>query len=263
MNIDKRFDLGNLDSHFQEKIQNNTIAIVGGGMSLDYCENDIKKMIDLNAVFFLTDVVAFAFLKRFKLPSENVLIFSVESRPHDYLAFLKNRQIAMYIHARFQNLSLNSVNQVYHFDLKTPNQSQSDVLCLPSAGTVTSAAIAYALHLSAQIGQQSVITLMGVDLVYADNQIYSRYARRHYRYSGRFKNAETVEYLATLQKAAYLRMKQGYHVKTSEEFQSSKKNLELLVTNSLKENIIMADFSPFGIEHPNIKKLLPASVENL
>lgn len=234
------------------------IAVVGGGPSLDLCHDDIRDLLKKDTLFLLSDIVSQKFITEF--PQSKRLIFTVEQRNHGYLRTIENEKIAMYIYARRNNLNC-LLNKVYnfHFDFDN-NISHKESFQMKSAGTVSGSAIYWALYVTLSCNQVKSIYLLGIDLYYIDNQVYSKMCnfshKRNY-----FDNRETRELNAIFKKSSIFLVSGNFLVKTSIEFNKTRENLNILL-EKYKDMIPIYDFSPLGVDSGIVKKIIPAKIKS-
>lgn len=225
-------------------IRQKPVAIIASGPSLDLCFDIVEHHIKKNTIFLLSDSVAYDFIRSFQ--KAKAIVFSVEHRRHNYLKFLQDLPIAFYVGANQLNLPRVSNDQVYRFHLRGENVDNSEEVVSP--GTVWGVALAWAMKYSSEI------TILGADLAYIDNRVYSRLIQK-YPQQDYFQRRETLEYVGILQRAAHAWVKQGYLIKTSDEFKRAKKNVEIMISSSKKRSLI--DYSPLGLNPSYIEKRTP------
>ncbi|MDH5719898.1 MAG: hypothetical protein OEZ13_04665 [Spirochaetia bacterium] len=240
-------------------MQNGRYCIIGAGPSLDFCEKEITELAEKETTFLLSDSVASSFIKIY--PNTKRIIFTVEARYHLYLKTLKKESIAFYIHANKRNLS-EEETAIYLFqfvyDLK---KSDLKTTVLVSPGTVAGAMLSWALYSAKNLKFKSTpeIYLLGVDLAYADNMIYSRLFSAKYEAFNLFFNRETHEYIASLKKSSYAYLINGFPVRTSDEFYKTKKNIEKLI-DTINFPLRIYDYSPLGIVSAKVEKRAPKAL---
>lgn len=233
-------------------------CVVGAGPSLNLCGSDIKKLITEEYIFILSDSIAHSFIQKF--PKSKRIIFTVEYRYHNYLKKLTDEKIAIYQNSNLRNFS-SILNEYYLFNFVKENNlfNIKNLISLISAGTVVGAQLSWVLYCAKIIKFKEVpkIYLIGIDLSFIDSIVYSRYFQSKINYSlNRFYNRMTDEYLSVLKKASHIQVVNKQVIKTSNEFFLTKKNIEkLLSTINFPVNIF--DFSPLGISHPLVKKIIP------
>jgi hypothetical protein len=236
------------------------IVVVGGGPSLDFCLQELDHLVKEDSVFLLTDIVSANFIKLY--PDSNRLIFTVESKRHNYLLGLLNERIACYYRADKKNYN-EKLNQCYafHFDIdeNEKNRIKTDnSYAMKSPGTVAGAIIYWGL-VAANVNQQkSQMILLGVDLSYIDNQVYNRLCKFTFL-QNYWTNRENREWTAVLQRTANMEYVNGYVIRTSREFSLTREKLGVLLS---REKFNLYDYSPMGISANFVKKVIPAKISS-
>ena len=235
------------------------IVILGAGPSLNYVEPVIEKFCANNALFLIPDVLARSFIKKY--PTSNRIIFTLENRRHPYLFGLANEKIAVYYKTNILNLPKAS-NSIYlfHFDFDNDfNKESIESTQVVSPGTVTGAAFAWAIQTIYSEYNQKVESIhvhtMGVDLSYPDCQMYGRLAQ-YPMLNDYWLNRETSEWERVLKKTTHAILKNGYIIRTCDEFIKTKQNLETML-ETVDSRLKLFDYSPLGIEHPVCAKWDP------
>ncbi|MDH4263398.1 MAG: hypothetical protein OEV78_10185 [Spirochaetia bacterium] len=231
------------------------IVVIGGGPSLDVCIDEITNLIGDDTVFLLTDIVSSNFIKMF--PESNRLIFTVEPRRHNYLINLQNELIACYLRAEKKNFSeKNNKCYMFHFDID--ELDTEDSLSIKSPGTVSGAIIYWSLMVSKFNGNKSSIFLFGIDLCYIDNQVYNRLCQFTFKHDY-WNNRESREWVAILKRTANIIYFNGFLIRSSFEFSTTKKKLEILLEGG---GNVVYDYSPLGISSNFVKKVIPNKISS-
>lgn len=236
------------------------IVVVGAGPSLDFCMPEIADLASDDTLFLLTDIVSENFIKVF--PHSQRLVFTVESRRHNYLSALVNERIAVYSKAQKKNYKnyKEAQNRCYgfHFDMDVlePDQHEKS-FAMKSPGTVAGAAIYWALAVSALNSGKPRIILFGIDLSYIDNQVYNRLCKFSFT-QNYWHNRESREWVAILQRTSEIEFKEGYVIRSSREFSLTKEKLGILLAGFANTRLL--DYSPMGISAEYVKKTIPGKI---
>lgn len=228
--------------------------VVGGGPSLDYCDNDIESLISDKTLFVLTDIVARRFISRYK--GIKRIIFTVENRYHTYLRGLEGEEIAIYSGARVENVEKrNSIYQFcFDFDYK---ESANKAMALVSPGTVFGSAVAWLVFIE-QFFPLKEIIFFGADFSYPADQSHSRFCLSHLG-ENYFHREELRQYTGLRKRVAWGQMLYGNLVKTSDEFKKSSQNIANLL-KTRKKTVPVIDYSPVGLSPSIVKKTLPSGI---
>jgi len=224
-------------------------VLIAGGPSLDYWLNEIEALSLQNTLFFLTDVVALKFIQKY--PKSRRMIFSLESRIHLYLKGLEAENIAFYYKANKANVDF-SKNRIFlfHFDFDPEIEYSTRI---SSPGTVAGAIFYWVISELFKKSGRTKLHLFGLDLAYPDNQMYNRLSRTHYKDSY-WNRKEKSEWIMVLKRSAWVIPRGGFLIRTSEEFKSTRENLEIFI-EKWGNKIEIYDYSPLGIGSNYVKKM--------
>ncbi len=232
-----------------------TIALVGAGPSLDYCEREIQALIANGAHFFVSDSVAAGFLLKWR--PHRVTIFTVELRRNHYLSRIgENADFAVlaYTKVHQRNLRFTKSRVVSHFKIL---HEPGDWPALYSPGTVIGTMLSCAtVVLSGQSGAE--IHILGTDLSYIDNQVYSRYVDPHAPPVDRLFSREYWQYEMALKKSSAVADRAGYAIRTSFELMQSRENIRAFVAQ-LGKDIRLIEYSPLGLDCERVEKRVPGA----
>jgi len=236
-----------INPYLNEQFEN--YVLIAGGPSLDYWLNEIEELSLQNTLFFLTDVVALKFIQKYQKTRR--IIFSLESRMHIYLKGLEDENIAFYYKANKGNVDF-SRNRIFlfHFDFDPDIESSTRI---SSPGTVAGAIFYWVLSEFFKKSERTKLHLFGLDLAYPDNQMYNRLSRSHYKDSY-WDRKEKSEWIMVLKRSAWVISRGDFLIRTSQEFKSTKENLEILIEKWGKKTEIY-DYSPLGIGNSYVKKM--------
>lgn len=225
-------------------------ALIGAGPSLDYCTKVIGDLAAEGCQFLLSDSVAAAFLRRW--PSIDAVVFTVELRRHPYLLRLSQPvPIYAYHRANSRNLGLSRARPIRFFKLRG---EPGDYPALYSPGTVLGTMLAFAAAgLGDNLGE---IHILGADLFYIDDQVYSRYIDTHVPLTSRIVSRELWQYEMVLKKSSGILGKSGFAIRTSFEFLQARKNMCAFISQ-LPGNVHVFEYSPLGLSCARIEKRIP------
>ena len=229
-------------------------ALIGAGPSLDYCSTEIQHLISRRAHFFISDSVAAGFLKLWR--PERASIFTVEARRHTYLNRIGHGAdcfILAYQGSNPRNLRFTTDRVVSHFRL---TGEAGNLPALYSPGTVFGTMLSCAVALSAE-NAASEIHLLGADLFYLDNQVYSRLIDSHTPHVNRLQSRELWQYEIVLKRSTELIARSGFGIRTSFEFLRARQNMRDYA-QQISANIHLIEYSPLGIDSPRVEKRIPA-----
>jgi hypothetical protein len=229
-------------------------ALIGAGPSLDFCDNEVRDLLRRGAHFFISDSIAAGFLRRWRPPRATV--FTVENRRHLYLHRIDGDaefSVLAYHGANTRNLRFTKSRVVSQFQIS----GESGTLpVLHSPGTVFGVMLSCAAMVKIDAATRE-IHLLGADLSYIDNQVYCRYIDNHTPMGHRLLSREHWQYELALKKSSMVAVRTGYAIRTSFELAQSRSNLVQFV-ESLPNNILFVEYSPLGLDSPNVEKRVPA-----
>jgi len=229
-------------------------ALIGAGPSLDYCRTEIQHLVSRRAHFFISDSVAAGFLKIWQ--PVRASIFTVETRRHAYLSRIAREaecSILAYRGANSRNLRFTADRVVSHFRLAG---EEGNLPALYSPGTVFGTMLSCAVSLSAE-NASSEIHLLGADLFYLDNQVYSRLIDSHTPQGNRLHTRELWQYEIVLKRSTELIARAGFGIRTSLEFLHARQNMRDYI-DKISTKIHLVEYSPLGIDSPRVEKRIPA-----
>lgn len=229
-------------------------VIVAAGPSLDYCDQEIARLIEQGAHFLLSDSIAAGFLRRWR-PAQ-ATVFTVELRRHAYLQRIPGQcsfSVMAYTRANEQNLRFTAHRVVRRFKLLN---EAGEAPALYSPGTVTGTMLSYAVALVAATGGE--IHILGADLFYIDNQVYSRYIDPHAVPVNRIVSRELWQYEMALKKSTGILAKSGFAIRTGFELMQARENIRDFIAQ-LPERVRLIEYSPLGLDSPRVEKRIPAN----
>lgn len=225
------------------------IALVGAGPSLDLWYWQLQQLKE-KALFFIVDIVASGFFKKFGIP-KHCLVFSVEKKRHLYLQNLsKNIPLAVYSGINWRNIP--QENPVYVFSLVG---EKSPFLALVSPGTVMGLAFAYSLYLFQKQGG-GILHSFGLDYCFKDFQVYSRLVHYKSLNTNRYQTFEQQELFRYYRRGDVFFTKNGLILRTSREFWQSRKNLEKLL-ETVNFPLKIFNYSSWGFSFPFVQQMNP------
>lgn len=225
-------------------------ALVGAGPSLDYCGGVIADLAASGCRFLVSDSVAAGFLRQW--PAVEAAIFTVELRRHPYLMRLA-RDVPVYAYhkANTRNLRLQQAGRLRWFKLLG---EQGDFPSLYSPGTVLGTMLAFAASDIAQA--EGEIHILGADLFYIDDQVYSRYIDPHVPLTHRLLSRELWQYEMVLKRSSGILAKSGFAIRSSFEFLQARENMRSFI-GKLPQNIRLVEYSPLGLDCERVEKRIP------
>ncbi|MFZ5630555.1 MAG: hypothetical protein ACOY5B_15590 [Spirochaetota bacterium] len=225
-------------------------ALVGGGPSLDYCVSLVEELAARDCKFLLSDSIAAGVLRRW--PSLDVAIFTVELRRHPYLIRVpRPAPVYAYNKANSRNLRLSPGSKLTAFKLAG---EQGDFPTLYSPGTVLGTMLAFAASNLAATGGE--IHILGTDLFYIDDQVYSRFIDPHAPSTNRIVSREHWQYEMVLKKSSGILAKSGFAIRTSFEFMQARENMRNFI-RQLPDTISLFEYSPLGLDCERVEKRIP------
>ncbi len=228
-------------------------AIIGAGPSLDYCTVEIRDLINRGAHFFISDSVAAAFLRRWRPARASV--FTVELRRHFYLTRIHGDgefTILAYAGANATNLHTSRSRIVSQFKL---HGEKGELPALYSPGTVLGVMLSCATQVNVD-SESREIHLLGADLCYPENQVYSRYIDDHCPGTNRLFSREQWQYEMVLKKSAEVYIREGYVIRTSFEFVHSRDNMRQFLEGQ-PATARFVEYSPLGLDTARVEKRVP------
>jgi len=233
--------------------QTGLFALIGAGPSLDYCATEIQELIRRGAHFFISDSVAAAFLRRWR--PARARVFTVELRRHFYLTRINRDSefvILAYSRANPRNLHVSGSRVVSQFRL---HGESGDLPALISPGTVLGVMLSCATQVNID-SRNREIHLLGADLCYLENQVYSRYIDDHCPASNRLISREHWQYEMVLKKSTQHFIRAGLAIRTSFEFMQTRENMRQFVEVQAA-TVRYVEYSPLGLDTTGVEKQVP------